>query len=174
MAFDKTFNRLTTAVLYIDGKNTYGKVEEVNNPDVKSKMIDHKTLGMNGTLELPSGMDKMEASFKTNGPFPEVQAMSADPWTPHTLMFRGNLENFTGQARTSQVPYVCIWKGTFKGASLGDAKQHENMGMNYTFNVSYVKLEVDGVARIEIDIINNIHKVNGVDMLGLAKSNLGL
>ena len=174
MPFDKTFNRLTNGVLFIDGKNTYGKIEEIQNPEVKAKMIDHKVSGMNGTLELPSGLDKMEASCKSNGPFPELQAISMDPWTAHTFMFRGSMENFTGQDRTSQVPYVCTWMGTCKGSKIGDIKQHENMDITYNFNITYVKLEVNGVVKFEIDIINNIHKVNGVDLLATYKNNVGL
>lgn len=174
MPFDKTMNRMTNGVLYIDGRSCYGKIEEVMLPDVVVKMIDHKVNGMNGTLELPTGIDKIEASCKSNGPFPELQKVSLDPWTAHTYMFRGSMENYTGQQRTSQVPYVVTWMGTPKGSKLGDTRQHENIDITYKFNVTYVKLEVNGVVEVEIDVINNIHKVGGVDLLAKYKADVGL
>lgn len=172
--FNKNFSRLTNGVLFIDSKNTYGKAEEVNNPEIKAKMTDHKTLGMVGTLELPSGLDKMEGSFKLNGPLANISAMSADVKTSHELIFRGNLEGYQGQSLVSQRPYVCIWKGTFKNSPGGNQKQHENIELNYTLNVTYYKLIIDGEVMCEIDIVNNIHKVDGVDLLAKYKNNVGL
>jgi P2 family phage contractile tail tube protein len=172
--YDKNFSRLNNGVLFLDGNNTYGKVEEVNNPEIKAKMTDHKVLGMNGTLELPSGLDKMEASFKLNGPLDEVSAISADVKTSHDFMFRGSLESYKGQSVVAQRPYVCSWKGTFKNSPGGNQKQHENPELNYSVNVTYYKLTIDGVVMVEIDIINNIHKVKGVDQLAQYKQNLGL
>lgn len=174
MPFDKNFSRLQNAVLHLDGNNLYGKCEEVQNPEIKAKMTDHKTLGMNGTLELSSGLDKMEGSFKLNGPVEEVAAMAADVKTQHEFIFRGNQEVYRGQTKVADRPYVVIWRGTFKNSKLGDQKQHENMELNYTVNVTYVKLVVNNVAKLEIDVINNIHRVDGVDLLAAYRQNLGL
>lgn len=174
MAYDRSLNRLTVGILYFNGNNTFGKVEEINLPDVVAKMIDHKVSGMNGTMELPTGLDKMTSSFKTNGPFKEIIAAAMDIWSVNTFMFRGNLENYIGGERGSQVPYVLTYRGTFKGGKGGDIKQHENIDLMYNINVTYMKLEINGVAQYEIDIINNVHKVLGVDLLATQNRNLGL
>ena len=174
MALDKNFSRLLQAVLYIDNNSTYGKTEEVQNPEIVAKMVDHKVLGMNGTLELSAGLDKMEGSFKLNGPEEEIAAMAADVYTQHEFIFRGNQEVYRGQTKIADRPYVVIWRGTFKKSKLGDQKQHENMELNYNINVVYVKLTVNGVPKVEIDIINNIHKVNGKDLLATVRQNLGM
>lgn len=174
MAFDKKIVRMTNGILFIDGQCTYGIVEEVNNPEVKAKMSDHKVLGMNGTIELSSGLDKMEASFKLNGPSEDVSAMATDVKTPHSFVFRGNAEYYVGDKKVAERPYVASWNGTFKNAKMGDQKQHENTELTYTINVSYAKLTINGVVKFEIDIINNIHKSNGVDLLATYKQNVGL
>lgn len=174
MAYDRSLNRLTVGILYFNGNNTFGKVEDINLPEVLAKMVDHKVLGMNGTMELPTGLDKMESGFKTNGPFPEIISAAMNIWATNSFMFRGNLENYVGGARGSQVPYVLTYRGTFKGGKGGDLKQHENIDLGYKINVTYCKLEVNGVALYEIDIINNIHKVDGVDLLLTQNRNIGL
>src|SRR4051812_34713117 len=126
MAFDGKFQKMTNAVLFIDGNRAYGKVEEINNPKIVAKMVEHKVCGMNGTLELPSGLDKMEASFKLNGPLEEVSSMSANVKQAHTFTFRGNMELYDGQNKVADRAYTVIFKGTFKESPLGDQKQHEN------------------------------------------------
>ena len=174
MAYDKRYSRLTNGVLFIDGNNAYGKVEEVNNPEITAKVVEHKVLGGVGTVKLPSGYDAMEASFKLNGPLDEVAAMSADIKTSHEIIFRGSVEGYNGQDIVSERPYVCIWRGTFAKSPGGAQKQHENVELMYPMNITYYKLMIDGVSLAEIDFVNNILKVNGVDKLAKYKANVGL
>jgi P2 family phage contractile tail tube protein len=174
MSNSNGFSRLTNANIFIDGRSMYGLAEEVTNPEVKAKMGDHKVLGMNGTLELASGLDKMEGSFKLNGPDDTVSTISADVKNAHEIIFRGNVEKYDGQTVVAQRPYVAIWRGTFKNAPGGSQKQHENVELMYNLNVTYYKLQIAGKTLLEIDVVNNIHKVDGVDQLAVYKQNLGL
>lgn len=174
MAYDKKYSRLTNGVLFIDGNNLYAKVEEIMNPEIKAKVVEHKVLGGVGTVKLPSGYDAMEASFKLNGPLDEVAAMSANIKQSHELIFRGSVEGFDGQDITSERPYVCIWRGTFSNSPGGAQKQHENIELNYSMNITYYKLSIAGVSLVEVDFVNNILKVNGVDLLAKYKANVGL
>lgn len=174
MSFDKNFSRLQNANVFYDGNSLYAKVEEFNNPEIKAKMSDHKVLGMNGTLELASGLDKMEFSIKFNGPCDEVSADSGDVHTQHEFIFRGNNEVYRGQTKVADRPYVVVCRGTFKNSSLGNQKQHENVELNYSLNCTYVKLQIAQKVLLEIDIINNIHIVDGVDTLAAYRQNLGL
>jgi P2 family phage contractile tail tube protein len=167
-------NRLTNGNMYINGNSYLGTIEEVNLPDVKGKYSEHKALGMNATVELSSGIDKMEAKIKFNAPYAKVMKLAANPTVSHSLMFRGNLETYEGASRVSQVPYKCIMKAGFKNVHPGNMKQHDNVEMESTLNVTYVKLEIDNEEIFEIDVLNNIHKVDGVDILELFRANLGI
>jgi len=82
-SFDNNFHKLTNGVLYLNGNSTYGKTEEINNPKITAKMIEHKVAGMVGTVQLSSGYDKMEASFKLNGPVPEI---ASSPFKPPAMV----------------------------------------------------------------------------------------
>jgi P2 family phage contractile tail tube protein len=172
--YDKKYSRLTNGVLFIDGNCTYAKVEEIMNPEIKAKLVEHKVLGSVGTVKLSSGYDAMEASFKLNGPLDEVNAMSANVKKSHELIFRGSIEGFGGQDITSERPYVCIWRGTFTNSPGGAQKQHENIEFNYNLSITYYKLMIDGVTLVELDFVNNILKVMGVDLLAKYKANVGL
>jgi P2 family phage contractile tail tube protein len=166
-------NRLTNANVYVDGVNFLGRAEEVNLPDMKFKMSEHKALGMFGTFELPSGVEKLEAKIKWNSAYPDALRKSSDPFTAVQLQIRGSLETYVGGARTSQVPYVVYLTGTFKNAPTGNFKQHDNVELESMFNVTYMKQEIDGADIVEFDVMANIYKVDGVDKLNTYKANIG-
>ena len=58
-------NKLTNANVYLNGTNLLGRAEEVELPQIKHKMAEHKALGMIGSAEFFSGMIKWSA--KSNG-----------------------------------------------------------------------------------------------------------
>ena len=172
--YDKRYSRLTNGNLFFDGNNMYAKTEEVTNPEVKASMNDHKVLGGIGKVELSAGYDKMEGSIKLNGPLDEFASAAVNVKKSHEFIFRGSVEGFAGQDIVSERPYVCIWRGTFKNNPGGQSKQHENIELTYSINVTYFKLSIDGVALCEVDFNNNILKQNGIDLLAKYKANLGL
>ena len=52
-------NKLTNANVYMNGVNLLGRAEEVQLPQIKHKMAEHKALGMVGSAEFFSGIDKL-------------------------------------------------------------------------------------------------------------------
>ncbi|WP_421081877.1 phage major tail tube protein, partial [Serratia fonticola] len=56
----------------------------------------------------------------------------------------------------------------------GEQKQGEDTETKITTQCTYYKLTIDGKERIEIDTINMIERVNGVDMLERHRRNIGL
>lgn len=174
MPFDNQFSKLTNGVLWYQGQCTYGKTEEINNPEIVAKMIDHKVAGMAGSVKLPSGWDQMEASFKLNGPLDEIARDAANVKAQREFMFRGSVEGYKGQSLVSERSYVAIWRGTFTNSGGGAIRQHENVELNYKVSCTYYKLTIDGKTIHEIDFINNIVIVGGVDLLANYKANLGI
>lgn len=47
----------------------------------------------------------------------------------------------------------------------GTVKQGGAMDAAVTVEITYIMIELDGKQRIELDKINNVYKVNGVDLL---------
>ena len=64
-------------------------------------------------------------------------------------------------------------KGTPKHSNIGDLVVGDGSNTETELEVSYLKLEIDGKERIELDKYNYIYKVDGVDYLAGVRSALG-
>jgi hypothetical protein len=165
--------RITNANVYVDGNSLLGKVDECKLPDVQITMSEHKALGMQGKLEFPSGIDKLEATFKWNSLYSDILLKVANPFTAVEVQLRGSLETYSNSGRIAQVPVVAYLTGVFKKFPLGGFKQHDNVEAETTMSVTYCKLEIDGQAILEVDALANIYKAGGVDLLETYKTNIG-
>ena len=166
-------NKLTNANVYLNGTNLLGRAEEVQLPQIKHKTAEHKALGMIGSAEFFSGIDKMECKIKWNALYPEVFRACANPFNAAMLQVRASLETYNGTGRVSEVPATAFIIGTFKEFPLGNIKPHENAEYETTLAVTYAKLVVDGQDIFEIDVLQNIYKVGLIDMLTQFKQNTG-
>lgn len=166
-------NRLTNVNVYVDGINHLGKAEEVSLPDIKHIMAEHKAIGMVGKFELFAGIDKMEAKIKWNAFYADVLRKAANPFQTVQLQVRGSIETYTSAGRTSQAPLVTFLTVTFKNYPTGNFKQHDNVELESNLNVIYVRQEIDGDPVMEFDVLANIYKVDGEDLLATYKANIG-
>lgn len=166
-------NRTTNANVYLNGNSLLGKVSEATAPTIKTKFADVEALGLVGSFELPSGLDKMELKLKFNAIYPDVAAACSNPFETHEIQIRGSVETYTAGGRVSQVPSVIYVRGTFKDNALGNYKQHQNVDLGADMNVTAVKHEVDGVSLLDIDVLANVWKVKGVDILAQYRQNIG-
>jgi P2 family phage contractile tail tube protein len=107
-------NSLTNANIYIDGVGLLGRAEEIEIANPKHKMIDYKGLGMAGTAELWAGVEKLESKIKWASFDAETLTMSTSPFKTHSFQARGNLEQYTSQGRSAQLPVVYLMTGIFK------------------------------------------------------------
>ncbi|NLG18937.1 MAG: phage major tail tube protein [Fibrobacter sp.] len=166
-------NRVTNANVYIDGTSLLGKVDEVTLPEIKPLMSEHKALGMIAKIELPSGIDKLEAKFKFNSFYPSVMMSIANPYSVRKVMVRASAETYTGMGKISEVPVVCHMSGTFKKIPMGGFKQAENVELETEMNCLYAKMMIRGVTIFELDTMANIFKVAGADILAMYRLNIG-
>ena len=91
-------NKLTNANVYLNGNNLLGRAEEVQLPQIKHKMAEHKALGMIGSAEFFSGIDKMECKIKWNALYPNVLRTCANPFMAAMIQVRANLETYNGKS----------------------------------------------------------------------------
>ncbi len=168
-----TINRITNANVYVDGSSLLGKVEECKLPEIKITMTEHKALGLQGKVEFPSGIDKMEATFKWNSLYADVLTRVANPFKAVEVQVRGSLEVYTNSGRIDEVPVGAYLTGSFTKFPMGGFKQHDNVEAETSMNVTYAKLELAGQEILEVDILANIYKAGGVDLLATYKNNIG-
>lgn len=166
-------NKVTNANVYLDGTSFMGRAEEITLPDVSPKMVDHKGLGMVGELELPGGLMKMSAKIKWNAIYSDVMKKTHNVYKSIRVMVRANVETFEGGDRTAQAPFVCYMTMISKKAGGLGFKAQDNVEREDEFNVTAYKVEIDGVEIIDIDIMANIWRVDGVDQLATYRENIG-
>lgn len=166
-------NRLTNANVYMDGNNLLGRAEEINLPQIKHKMSEHKALGMVGSAEFFSGIDKLESKIKWNSLYPDVLKKAANPFRTVQIQARASLETYNSQGKIQEVAAVAYLSGTFKEFPLGNIKAGDNAEYETTMSVNYAKLTAGGEELFEIDILENIYKVGGIDVLAEYRANIG-
>lgn len=166
-------NRVTNANIYINGGSLLGRAEELELPQVKHKMAEHKALGMVGTAEFFSGIEKLEAKIKWASFYPEVMRKAVNPFETVQLQARASLETYTGQGRTAEVPMVMMLTSAYKEFPLGQFKQHEPAVVDTVLACYYASMTIDGEDIFEIDVLENIYKVAGDDVLANYRINIG-
>ena len=166
-------NRLTNANIYMDGNNLLGRAEEISLPMIKHKMSEHKALGMIGSAEFFSGIEKLECKIKWNSLYPEVLKKAANPFKTVQLQARASLETYNSMGKLAEAPAIAYISGTFKEFPLGNIKAGDNAEYETNLAVNYAKLIVAGEEIFEIDILENIYKVSGVDIMQDYRNNIG-
>lgn len=167
-------NKITNANVYVEGHNLLGKAEEIDLPDVQSVTTEHKALGMIGSTEFFSGIDKMEARIKWSSVYPEVQKLISNPTKSVRIQIRASLNIHASGGLQDEQPVVVFLTATPKQFPLGKFKQHESVEMETQLTVTYAKLRVNGEDIYEIDVLSNIFKVGGIDILANYRANLGI
>ncbi|AJP51152.1 phage major tail tube protein [Pseudomonas simiae] len=156
---------------HIDGVSFAGDITSVTLPKMTLKTEEHRAGGMDAPVEMDQGMEKLEASFAGKGVRPEAMKFYglADQ-TAFNAVFRGS---FKGQ-RGATTAVVATLRGMLKEIDSGDWKAGETGEFKYAVAVSYYKLEVAGRLMYEIDPVNCVRVINGVDQLASVRRDLGL
>lgn len=162
------------STLYVDGDvDMLGKFAEVKVPDLTATVNEHRGGGMFAPVELVSGLEKLVLSVKWNTYFPEAVKFGANPFKARRLQIRGNHETHNADGLAAQVPVVITVQGSWKKAGGFTFKPGEHGDTDDEVACTYLRVEVDGVELYEIDVLNNIYKVGGDDLLATMRQNLG-
>lgn len=173
MATKISVNNVVNAAIYLNGRSFLGRAEEVKLPEITAKMKEHKALGMVGTFELPAGFDKMEGEIKWNSFYEDAMRVQGDIYTYHSIQCRSNVETYASSGRIQQVPLVTFLTVQFKGSPLGAYKQHEGVELTAKFACTYIKQVLAGKEKLELDVLANIYRVDGEDLLSNYRANIG-
>jgi len=167
-------SQIINANIYLNGTSLLGKASEVDAPEIMQKMSDFKALGMFGTAELTSGIDKMNMRVKWNAYYEDVAVAMLNPYKQVSLMVRANKEVWQGGEKTADVPVIIYATCQSKGFPTGKFKSQESVDIESNLSVTHCKMEIGGKEVFEVDVMNNIYKVDGVDILTQYRTNLGI
>ena len=148
-----------------------GDVPALTLPKLKIKTAEYQGGGMDAPIDMDQGMEKMEASFSTKGARKEsMKYFGLSDQTAFDGVFRGS---FKGQ-KGATVAVVATLRGMVNEVDPGEWKPAGEAEFKYAISVSYYKLEVGGVRMYEIDPVNCVRVINGVDQLASVRRDLGL
>jgi len=166
-------NRVTNANCYVDGVNFLGKIKEMSMPQANFKMVEHSALGLQGVVEFPTGFEKFEAKIMWNSFYKEALVALGNGYKTVNLQVRSSIEVQGASGLQERQPMVIFITCTPKNLPLGDFKQNENAELETNLNVTYFKLQMNGEDVYEVDPMNNIYKVDGVDQLSDYRNHIG-
>lgn len=157
--------------MFVDGISFQGDVPEFNLPKVAVKKEGYRAGGMDGEIDMDMGLEKLEASFSTNGVRKEaLKWFGLADQTAFNGSFRGSFKGHKG-AFTGVIATI---RGMLGEVDPGSWKPGDKAEFKYAVSVTYYKLEIDGVVIFEIDPVNSVRVINGVDQLQQARAQLGL
>ena len=163
---------LKNFALFMEGTSYVGEMPEIGLPKLTRKMEDYRSGGMNAPVKLDFGMEGMEAELTAAGYMKEL----FDTWG--TLRHDGVLLRFAGALQGDDSEGVdtleVVMRGRFTEIDPGKAKAGDNTEIKIKSAISYYKLTMNGTVLLEIDPVNLVEMVDGVDRLAETRAALGL
>ena len=167
-------DKLVAYRAYKDGKDMIG-IADVELPEIESMTESIKGAGIAGEVELPTlghiGAMSMTINWRTiTG---DLLALSA-PVT-HALDFRASQQMYdsaSGKLKTVSVKHVV--RAVPKKITPGKMETGASTESGNEFSVLYYKMLFDGKVAVEIDPLNYIYIIDGVDYLADVRKDLGL
>lgn len=157
--------------LFVSGKGMAGQIDEYNPPKLSLKTEEYRGGGMDAPLELTMGMEKMEADATIIAYDADVLALfGVVEGNQVGFTARGHLESFDG----TKTAVIHTMRGKVKELDPGTWKPGDKPSLKLSLALSYYKLTHDGRVISEIDVENMVFVQNGVDLLAVARANLGI
>ena len=166
--------KLKNLNLFNDANSYVGVVKSVTLPPLGRKMESYRGGGMNGPVKADLGFsdDGIQFEWKTGGlDLIALRQFGAVNASGVALRFSGAFQrDDTGDVSAVEV----VMRGRHETIEMGDAQPGEDTEHSITTTCSYYKLIVDNEDIIEIDLLNFIENVNGVDLLEKQRAAIGL
>lgn len=151
-----------------------GKIGEAPNfqpPEINIQTEEFRDGGMDGTVEMPMGLEKIEFDF-------ELHTWDEQIWTevgygPGSIdvpiFFRGYLVSAGGAEKGVLIATRCL----IKSIKPGKVEPGKKASLTVSLVANYYRHEVEGRVLTEIDIFNRVTIIDGVDRAARARDILG-
>jgi P2 family phage contractile tail tube protein len=156
---------------FIGGISFAGDVPSFTLPKVGLKTEEIRNGGMDAPVDMDQGMNKLDLSWTMTGIRKEaLKIYGLASGSSLDSSWRGSFKDLHGNA----VGVICTARGMITEVDFGDWKAGEKAEFKYAANLNYFKLEIDGAVMYEIDILNCIRVIDGVDQLAKVREHLGI
>lgn len=159
-----SFGLVSAMNIYAEGNILLG-VASVQLPAIEVEEVNFNNSGIGGSVDIPtSRLLPMKATINFEQFFNEQFALVKlnSTLTIEVTTAEPNISNVDGE--NDVIPMRYILKGQFKKVDLGERKFSEKYEPSFEMNVSYMRIEQDGIELIEVNPFDPIapFKNNGV------------
>ena len=154
--------------VFVDGISYFGRATTAKLPQPKIQTEAHRGAGMDGPVGIDMGMEALSA---------EIIFAEYDPVLLKKL---GRNARFVmrpaavGEGDLQADTIIATVAGLVTELGTEDLKPGANSQLTLPMDVRYYKLEINGDEILEIDLVNAIRKIGGVDQLGGIRRAMGL
>ena len=159
--------KINDANAYLDGTRMIGVAASVDLPEVNMKTGTVEGFGVGGEIDSPT-IGQWE-SFEQEVQFNTLYSSAVDMLNPLTvvnLTFRAAQQVYDKTGGYDFKGLRVVEMGRVKKFKPGKIEKSEGMEATVTLELTYIMIEVDGEQLIEIDKLNGVYKVKGVDKRG--------
>lgn len=164
--------KLKNLNVFQDGVSWLGEATAVTLPKLARKMEGYRAGGMNGEVMIDHGMDGGLEIEVTAGGWMRQAAQSWGAATHDAVLLR-----FAGAYQRDDDGAVdaieIVVRGRYQEIDRGDAKPGDDTEVKHKFVCSYYRESVNGQADVEIDLLNMVEIVGGVDRLAEQRAAIG-
>ena len=157
--------------LFVDGRGYAGQLQDFDPPKLTLVTEDARMGGMDAPVELTMGMEKLEAGFTLISYDKAVLSqwgVGEGSNVPFTV--REALESWDGNVTA----VVHTMRGKIKAIDPGTHKPGEVAPLKVSLALDYYKQTHGSTTVHEIDVVNMVRVINGVDALADIRRALGI
>lgn len=163
--------KLKNMNIFNNGSSYLGEATAVTLPKLTRIMEDYRAGGMNAAVKVDHGMEPLELEVTCGGLMRDLfRQFGAATHDAVILRFAGAYQrDDTGEVDAVEV----IMRGRIMEIDGGESKPGEDTETKFKAALSYYRLEWNSVEEVEIDIINMIERIGGVDRLAEQRAAIG-
>lgn len=160
--------------IFMDGENWIGVAEDFTPAKLGQKLEAYRGGGMMGAANIHMGLEDgaLDTSFTFGGAEAAlVKRMGLATIDGVSLRFAGSFQrDDTGEVVAVEI----VQRGRFKDLDRGTFKSGDNTQTKVNMVNTYYKETMNGVDLVEIDLLNMIWIVDGVDLMAEHRKAIGL
>lgn len=171
---NKIPEKLISFRVYRDGNDLLG-VADAELPELEPMSETVSGAGIAGEIESPTPGHFKSLALKLKWRVLHADLTSLAAHKAHHLDLRGSIQRYDGGAgEYANYPVKVLVQAIPKKISLGKLETAKPQDNDSEFECVYLKLWIDGKERLEVDKLNYIYVVDGVDYLRDVREHLGL
>ena len=169
MGFPRTLKQM---LMFNDGDRYVGDAVSITVPKLTRKFEEYRGGGMNRPVKIDMGGEALEMEATYTGYMRNILQQYG------MLSLGGVQQRFAGSFQDDESGAVStveiVTRGRHEEIDMGEWKPGDLAEFKVKSALSYYKMSIDGQVVIEIDVLNMVEMVNGVDLMAPHRAALGL